>query len=87
MRPALGALGTSEGFGAGAGATDVSGSGEASCGPCMARARRGRLSALSVSLCESVFYGAFVWARGALNSPKRRFPARAGAQDRHHHQG
>ena len=26
------------------------------------RARRGRLSTLSVSLCKSVFYGAFVWA-------------------------
>jgi hypothetical protein len=37
----------------------------------------GRLSALSVSLCKSVFYGAFVWARRALNSQKRRFPARA----------
>jgi hypothetical protein len=24
-----------------------------------------------------VLYGAFVWARGALNRPKRRFPARA----------
>ena len=28
----------------------------------------GRLSALSVFLCESVFYCAFVWARRALNS-------------------
>ena len=37
----------------------------------------GRLSARSVSLCKSVFYGAFVWARGALNSQNRRFPARA----------
>ena len=39
------------------------------------RARRGRLSGLSVSLCKSIFYGAFVWARGALNRPKWRFPA------------
>jgi hypothetical protein len=38
---------------------------------------RGRLSALSIFLCESVFYGTFVWARRALNSPKRRFLARA----------
>jgi hypothetical protein len=38
---------------------------------------RGRLSALSVFLSKSVFYGAFVWARRALNGPKRRFPARA----------
>ena len=32
----------------------------------------GRLSALSVFLCKSVFYGAFVWARRALNSQKWR---------------
>jgi hypothetical protein len=37
----------------------------------------GRLSALRVFLCKSVLYGAFVWARRALNSRKRRFPARA----------
>ena len=37
----------------------------------------GWLSALIVFLCKSVFYGAFVWARRALNSQKRRFPARA----------
>ena len=42
------------------------------------RAQRGRLSAISVFLCKSVLYGAFVWARSALNSRKRRFPARAG---------
>ena len=41
------------------------------------RAALGRLSALSVFLCKSFFYGAFVWARRALNSPNRRFPARA----------
>jgi hypothetical protein len=35
-----------------------------------------RLSALSISLCKSVLYGDFVWARRALNSQKRRFPAR-----------
>ena len=39
--------------------------------------RRGQLSALSVFLCKSVFYGVFVWARRALNSQKWRFPARA----------
>jgi hypothetical protein len=38
---------------------------------------RGWLSALSVFLCKSVLYGAFVWARRALNNQKRRFPARA----------
>ena len=38
---------------------------------------RGRSSALSVSLCKSVFYGAFAWARRTLNRQKRRFPARA----------
>ena len=37
----------------------------------------GRLSARSIFLSKSVFYGAFVWARGALNRQKRRFPARA----------
>jgi hypothetical protein len=36
------------------------------------------LSALSVFLLKSILYGAFVWARRALNGPKRRFPARAG---------
>ena len=41
------------------------------------RARPRRLSGLSVFLCKSVFYGAFVGARGALNSQKWRFPARA----------
>jgi hypothetical protein len=35
----------------------------------------GRLSALRVSPSKSVFYGAFVWARKALNNKKRRFPA------------
>jgi hypothetical protein len=37
----------------------------------------GRLSALSVFLCKSVFYGAFVWARRVLNRPFRWFSARA----------
>ena len=41
------------------------------------RARPGRLSALSVFRCRSVFYGAFGWARRALSSQKWRFPARA----------
>ena len=36
-----------------------------------------RLSALRVSYSKSVLYGDFVWARRALNGPKRRFPARA----------
>jgi hypothetical protein len=44
------------------------------------RGPSGRLSAISVFLCKSVFYGAFVWARRALNGPKRRFPARAVAE-------
>ena len=39
--------------------------------------RRGRLSALSVFQCKSVLYGAFVWARRALNRKKQRLPARA----------
>jgi hypothetical protein len=39
------------------------------------RAVPGWLSAISVFLCKSVLYGAFVWARRALNSRKRRFPA------------
>jgi hypothetical protein len=42
----------------------------------------GRLRALSVFLCESAFYGTFVWARRALNSQKRRFPARAVTNER-----
>ena len=42
-----------------------------------ARALPGRLRSLSAFHSESVLYGAFVWARWALNSPKRRFPARA----------
>jgi hypothetical protein len=41
------------------------------------RALPGRLSGLSVFLCKSVLYGAFVSVRGALNRPKRRFSARA----------
>ena len=35
----------------------------------------GRLGACSVFPCKSVFYGAFVGARRALNGQKRRFPA------------
>ena len=41
------------------------------------RALPGRLSGLSVPHIKSVLYGAFAWARGALNSQKRWFPARA----------
>jgi hypothetical protein len=37
----------------------------------------GRLSPLSVFLCKSVLYGAFVWARRALKHQKRWVPARA----------
>jgi LSD1 subclass zinc finger protein len=40
------------------------------------RAAQGLLSALTVFLCKFVLYGVFVWARRALNSQKRRFPAR-----------
>ena len=43
----------------------------------MVRARPGRLSALRVFHNKSGLYGAFVKARRALNSQKRRFPARA----------
>ena len=32
---------------------------------------------ISISLCKSILYGAFVWARRALNRPLRRFLARA----------
>ena len=38
---------------------------------------RGRLSDLSVSLSKSILYRGFVWVHRALNSQKRRFPARA----------
>jgi hypothetical protein len=52
-----------------------------SCSPAgrrsFVRAALGRLSALSVFQCKSVFYGTFVWACRALNRQKRRFPARA----------
>ena len=40
-------------------------------------ARLRRLRALSVSHSKSVSYGGFVWACRAINSPKRRFLARA----------
>jgi hypothetical protein len=43
---------------------------------CPVRAHPGRLGALGISYYKSVLYGTFVWARGALNSAKRRFPAR-----------
>jgi hypothetical protein len=51
------------------------------CMPCFSavRAHPGRSSALRIFNSKSVLYGAFVWARRALNRPKRRFPARAGA--------
>jgi hypothetical protein len=45
--------------------------------PGTARARAGRFSSLSISLYKTVFYGAFVWVRMALNSQKRRFSDRA----------
>jgi hypothetical protein len=41
------------------------------------RARPGWLSTLSVSHSKSGLYGTFVWVHRALNSQKRRFPARA----------
>jgi hypothetical protein len=41
------------------------------------RATLGQFRALSVFLCKSGFYGAFLWARMALNRQKGRFPARA----------
>jgi hypothetical protein len=50
-------------------------------------AAQGRLSALSVFPTTPVLYGAFVWARRALNSRKRRFPARAGEEPREHCRG
>ena len=45
--------------------------------PLTVLAAQGRLSGLSVSHRKSVLYRAFVWARRALNIPKRRFLARA----------
>ena len=42
----------------------------------------GHLSGLSVSHRKSVLCYAFVWARRALNRPKRRFPARAVAEEK-----
>jgi hypothetical protein len=41
------------------------------------RAGRGRFRGLSVPHSKSSLCGDFVWARRALNSPKRRLPARA----------
>ena len=47
------------------------------------RAAQGRLSGISVFLCKSILYGAFVWARRALNGPKRRFrPGQCEHKDR-----
>ena len=45
--------------------------------PAPVRAHAGRLSALRVFHSESAVHGAFVWARRARDSTKRRFPARA----------
>jgi hypothetical protein len=45
--------------------------GDGSAGPL------GRLHALTVFHSKYALHGAFVWARGAINSPKWRFPARA----------
>jgi hypothetical protein len=42
---------------------------------------RGGQVFLSAFLWESILYGAFVWARRARKHQKRRFPARAEAQD------
>jgi hypothetical protein len=41
----------------------------------------GRSRALSVSRRKSILCGFFAWWRGALSSPQRRFPARAGGSD------
>jgi hypothetical protein len=41
------------------------------------RSAQGRLSGLSVFHSKISLYGVFVWAHRPLNSPKRRFPARA----------
>ena len=46
------------------------------------RARPRWLRVPGVSRSKSGLYRAFVWARGALNCPKRRLPARAGGQGR-----
>ena len=42
----------------------------------------GHLSAIRVSYRQSFWYGAFVWARGALNHQTRRFLVRAGPRQR-----
>jgi hypothetical protein len=53
---------------------DADGSGEVEFDELFAvRARPGRSSALSISHSKSVLYGAFVWARGALNRRKRMY--------------
>jgi hypothetical protein len=44
-----------------------------------ARGVQAAFALLSVSHSKSFLYGPFVWARRALNGPKRRFPARAEA--------
>jgi hypothetical protein len=46
------------------------------------RALFGRFSALSLSHSKLTMYGASVWTRGALNGPKRWFPAPAGCRER-----
>jgi hypothetical protein len=43
----------------------------------------GRLTALSASHSKSFLYGAFVGVHRALNSPQRRFPARAVVSQSH----
>jgi hypothetical protein len=59
----------------------ASGSGAAVCtnGTFTVRAAHGRLSAIRVFLWKSILYGAFVVACRVLNSPTRRFSARAGS--------
>jgi len=55
-------------------AMDGDGSGEVEFDELFAvRDRPGRSSALSISHSKSVLYGAFVWARGALNRRKRMY--------------
>jgi hypothetical protein len=58
----------------------------ARCSSATVRPRPGGSSARSVSRSNSGLCGAVVWARGALNSPKRRFsdcfrPGRAGTRN------
>ena len=50
--------------------------------PVTVRAAQGWLSTIRVFLWKSILYGAFLWVCKALNSPKRRIPARAVEKDK-----